>query len=327
MLHVTNGDSAATVLRQAVDGPVLPWRDILHDGPVPAMPDDEFRQARARFIAGAGWEAYDAALRAFEARDAALAAERDAVVLWFEHDLYDQLQLIQILDRLADDPPASLTLINIGSHPEIPNFAGLGQLNAAQMAALLPDRRPVTAEQLAAARRAWTAFRAPDPSGLEQVGDTSSLPFLAAAIRRHLEQFPGERDGLSRTERQILAIVAGGVSDPIALFKEDQRREEAVWQGDWPFFRWVAGLAHGETPLLAIQPAGAAVTDQLRSLGITGPIAITDAGRRVLAGEDDLVHLNGIDRWYGGVHLEGRSVLWRWGGERLVRAWSAGTGD
>jgi hypothetical protein len=32
---------------------------------------------------------------------------------------------------------------------------------------------------------------------------TESLPFLAAALRRHLEEFPWTTDGLSRTERQI----------------------------------------------------------------------------------------------------------------------------
>src|SRR5688500_19319846 len=33
---------------------------------------------------------------------------------------------------------------------------------------------------------------------------------------------------------------------------------------------------------------------------------------RVLAGEADHVALNGVDRWIGGVHLQGRDVRWRW---------------
>jgi hypothetical protein len=32
----------------------------------------------------------------------------------------------------------------------------------------------------------------------------------------------------------------------------------------------------------------------------------------VLAGEADHVRLNGIDRWLGGVHLEGDEAAWRW---------------
>ena len=36
-LIVTNGDSAAERLREAgIKGHIIPWRDMLHDGPVPA---------------------------------------------------------------------------------------------------------------------------------------------------------------------------------------------------------------------------------------------------------------------------------------------------
>ena len=38
LLHVTNGESAGNTLRQtALGGAVLPWRDALHEGPVPAL--------------------------------------------------------------------------------------------------------------------------------------------------------------------------------------------------------------------------------------------------------------------------------------------------
>lgn len=37
LLHVTNGDSAGNTLRQtSLGGAVLPWQDVLHEGPVPA---------------------------------------------------------------------------------------------------------------------------------------------------------------------------------------------------------------------------------------------------------------------------------------------------
>ena len=72
----------------------------------------------------------------FAERDRTLAANRDGeYVLWFEADLYDQLQIIQILDRLADlDVPAErITLICIGEHPGIARFGGLGELTAEQL--------------------------------------------------------------------------------------------------------------------------------------------------------------------------------------------------
>jgi DNA-binding MarR family transcriptional regulator len=50
-------------------------------------------------------------------------------------------------------------------------------------------------------------------------------------------------------------------------------------------------------------------------------IAITDAGREVLAARADQIRLNGIDVWRGGVHLAGSDASpWRWDAhhERLV---------
>jgi hypothetical protein len=64
MLHITNGDSAAEVIRRAgVQGDVLPWRDVLHEGPVPqGLSLEELLGVRARFIAAAGWASFDDAL-------------------------------------------------------------------------------------------------------------------------------------------------------------------------------------------------------------------------------------------------------------------------
>lgn len=65
ILHVTNGDIAAELLRASgLAGTVLPWRDILHDGPVPGwVSSDELAATRARHIAARGWQAGGTAWR------------------------------------------------------------------------------------------------------------------------------------------------------------------------------------------------------------------------------------------------------------------------
>src|SRR5688572_5309452 len=104
MLHITNGDHAAAVLRAAgMEGEILPWRDVLHEGPVrAALSLEDLSAERAAFIAEAGWAPFTEVKEQFAARDAQFrrAGEHDEVVLWFEHDLYDQLQLIQVLSEL-----------------------------------------------------------------------------------------------------------------------------------------------------------------------------------------------------------------------------------
>jgi hypothetical protein len=302
-LHVTNGDSTEHTLAQTrLASRILVWRDVLHEGPVPDVPDDELREVRARFLAGAG--AGDIVRRGFDERDAELTAARDGeYVLWFEADLYDQLQLAQILDRLArlDVAPERITLISIGEHLGIAHFGGLGELDAEQLAAL-PERAsvPLTADALELARKAWGALRAPDPRGLAAIVAARSpvLRFLPEAFDRLSREYPSTRDGLSLTERRLLAAVADGAATAGEAFVRGAAREARPFLGDtWAFDR-LERLATADVPLVR---ATAPVNRQTA-------VTITDTGRSVLAGEADHIALNGIDRWVGGVQLVGREV-------------------
>ena len=169
-LHVTNGDSAGNTLRQtALGGAVLPWQDVLHEGPVPAGPRRELLQARAAFLSACGWGSRRSILASLEDRDRQLVqALKDGqqVVLWFEHDLYDQLQLVDVLALAAPDTPE---LIVVGSFPGRPAFRGLGELTADELETLWPARVPARQDTLAAAVSAWAALRHPDPSALAAV--------------------------------------------------------------------------------------------------------------------------------------------------------------
>ena len=131
-LHVSNGD-ATDLMGTGIARQVLFWRDTLHEGPVPAVGPEELRRIRAAFLLQARADDRGEATAMFAERDRVLDANRDGeYVLWFEADLYDQLQIIQILARLADlgVPAQRITLICIGEHPGIARFGGLGELTA-----------------------------------------------------------------------------------------------------------------------------------------------------------------------------------------------------
>ncbi|MFD2079874.1 hypothetical protein SAMN05421678_105300 [Actinopolymorpha cephalotaxi] len=320
LLHVTNGDCAAEVMRAAgLTEPILPWRDVLHDGPVPVgLTDAELRAVRADFIAGGGLD--PAAVRAdFDARDATLAAvaarHEGRVVLWFEADLYDQLQVVQVLDRLhrAGVPPESVSLVSAGEFPGVAHFGGLGELAPADLLRLRGDELPLTAEAYELAVAAWAAFTAPDPAGLAGIAQSSSpvLRHLAEAFGRLAQEYPARSDGLSLTQRRILLAVEGGAGTAGAVFAEVRRRERRPYLGDTSCHDRIAELAGARQPLLAVSPGA---TDD-------GPYAdrevvLTATGREVLAGRADHAELNGVDRWIGGVHLTGTRPAWRYD-ERL----------
>ena len=258
VLHITNGDSAAGTIRATgLEGDVLAWRDPMHHGPFrPGASLAEQSEVRAQYLAGPGVD-FANTLRDFTERDARLraAAACDEIVLWFEHDLLDQLQLLQLLDwfATADLGDTRLSLICIGAFDGIDPFRGLGQLDATQMASLWPGRLPVTQDQLDLARHGWTAFCSPDPHDLVAFldGDLSALGHLEAALKRHMEDYPAFGSGLTRTEHQILEIVAGGVSRPADVFRENVNRETALFLGDWRTFEIITDLTHAAEPLLA----------------------------------------------------------------------------
>lgn len=324
MLHITNGDSTAGSLRHSgLGGDVLPWRDVLHEGPVPAsLSLDELRPIRARFIVEVGMGSADDVLADFAERDATLTRfrEHDEVLLWFEHDLYDQLQLIQLLDYFSQQNLGSthLSLICINAFPGIKPFFGLGQLTPEQLASLYPVRQPISPAMLRLGHDAWDAFRSPDPTALEELlrTDTTILPFLAAAFLRHLEQFPATDSGLSRTERQILQAVAVGARTPVEIFLVDQRQEDAPFMGDWPLWMHLSRLCQVPQPLLALADDTAFTfpqQGQSPDAFSAQHLALTPQGHAILAGQADWIRLSGgIERWLGGVHLLGGDAVWRW---------------
>ena len=306
---MTNGGIAAERIRQAaVEGEIVPWQDVLHDGPVPhGLDDDALREARARFIAGEQWGALEEVRAELAARDAALEGTVGPVVLWFEHDLYDQLQLLQVLDRLRERRGAGLEVEAV----DAPTYLGL--LGADVFRKLFDLRDDVPAEVFALASRAWAAFRSPDPTAIEDLlsGDTDALPHLDAALRRHLEEFPSVGSGLSRSERQSLAAIAGGARTVReAYHSAHHAREDAVFLGDVAFLSLLRRLAEAREPLVR-RPDGGALRPEGPGL-FDAELELTDAGEAALAGTLDHVATNGLDRWLGGVHLEGRAVGWRW---------------
>ena len=305
-LHITNGDIVSEGIAAAgINGIAVAYADILHEGPVP--PDDDpgaFTETRAAFLASCGWTSAEAGAPAHR-RLAGAPAERrpyDEVVLWYEHDLFDQLLLIRLLSwwsrHAPQDPPS---LVSPADY--------LGVQSPAQLAGLYAARQRVTEAQLVLAADAWRAVTAPEPTGIAQLlrGDRiGALPHLDGALRRLLEEFPSPVNGLGRTERQVLEILAQSPLTTFDLFTANARREERVFMGDATFFLRLDRMLAARRPLIERHGADA-------------PLQITDNGRHVLDGAADDVALNGIDRWIGGVRLTPENV-WRWDGMEVRRA-------
>lgn len=304
MLHILNGDGTANTFKQA-DIPtdkIIIWREILSEGPIIAHHSPiDFWQARQHYIA----QTYNEDVGTYvekvtlEVKCLETYPQHEEVVLWFEHDLLCQVNLLYLLHWFSEHPLGNtrLSLVCIDSHPEKPGFKGLGELSPAQLTALFPQRQQLTPADLALGSQGWQAYAAPSPEGLVaflRQQDFSRLPLLKPALEAHLQRFPSVQNGLNAIEQILLTIIAENSPATLVLF-------EKFWQ---------------ETTLFGI--GDAQIVDYLKKMEQAGliqlpdHIIITPIGRKILLADADYVQIKPLDRWLGGVHLQPGHPYWRW---------------
>jgi hypothetical protein len=311
-LVITNGDSAAELLAAAgVTASIVAWRDVLHEGPLRSdLSLEQLSDFRATFL-GERFGIDFADVRAgFGARDAIMRKQEmyDRVTIWLEHDLYDQLQLLQILTFFANEGRAEgLVLVQADDFLGTQTPATILQFNKRAVSLDLP--------MLGVAQRIWNELCESTPEAiarrLKSIPD--SFPFLGAALRRFLAELPSPGSGLSRTEATIVENVAGYEVTPAHLFRMALSTEEAAFMGDWSFYRVLEDLAFAAEPLVQglVGRFPTLGTEAQRDEYLHAPLQLTAHGANVHGGATDNLSVNAIDRWWGGTHLLGHSC-WRW---------------
>lgn len=305
-LIVTNGDSAADLLHLAGrTATILPWRDILHEGPVTTTDLDRLTAERVPWLAERFHLLPQEVADEFAERNRIIRAhaDYDSIELWFEHDLYDQLQLVQVLAFFAAERRSDgLTLIQADA------FLGMERPDSILRHAT--RARPVTRDDLALGAAVWSDLSRPTPEAIARrvAMAPGALPYLRPALTRFLQELPAPGNGLTRTEEALMEAIAHGESDPGRLFHAVLSEEDAAFMGDLSFFAILDDLANCDVPLIAGQVTR---EEGARGRARESTLRLTIAGEEVLAGDEDRPALCGLDRWWGGTHLIGRRA-WRY---------------
>lgn len=294
--HIVNGDATVAILKAAqISGEYLPWRDVLHMGPVPETQTlASLSTIRAKFIADMGWAPFETVDDSFQHRDCQLRNSLDAPsrTLWFEHDLYDQLQILQILDYFQAHG------VDLSSTFWIKTDIHLGRMVPADMLHLNSQKQPVTDDMLDLATRAWKAFRQPTPEDWFNLLDTdlSALPFLRNSILRALQELPDTITGLTQTEKMALQMIEQGITQRGQVFREYCQHETDEFHGDTGFF-WYLDQLMVDSPALLVEQ-----NDRLQ---------LTDTGKRVLSGKAHWHRKYSQAHWLGGYAIsEQRAYFW-----------------
>ena len=311
-LVITNGDSTAELLSAAgLPAAIVPWRDILHEGPLrPDIGLEQLSDLRAAWLAERFGLDFTDVRAEFGARDSIVRQQQryQQIAVWVEHDLYDQLQLLQILAFFAAEERSKNLFV-----VQADDF--LGNQTAETILRFGAAAQDVDRAMLGDAQRIWNELCAGTPQPIARRLDNvpDAFPFLGAALRRFLAELPAPGSGLSRTEALILEHVAGYKVTPSQLFRMAISSEEAAFMGDWSFFRILEDLAFAREPLVAGLPGRFPATgDQsARERYLNSPVDLTPLGVNVFSGRADNLATNPIDRWWGGTRLLGHSC-WRW---------------
>jgi hypothetical protein len=318
-LHVRCGSDIRTRLAEAgFVGDFLEYSDALCQGPI--IEDPAWIDQRAKFLAraygpGVGRTRQEIAegLVHAEAELQAATSRYDRVVLWFEHDGYDQINLSRCLAQFAETPPRQLEMVTLDHYPGAMRFIGLGQLPPEALRLLWGARQNVTAQQAQAGRTAWTLVRQPDPTLLAAAVAAGflELPYLARALRRHCQELPWLGNGLSLTQRLILEVLAEQPRTIGQVFRDLMlERDPLPFLTDLILGDFVKAMKRVREPVFTGMFEG----DDRR--WFRERLTITLLGRAVLAGEVDWLSLAPPERWVGGVCISADRACWRWNERR-----------
>jgi len=262
VLHITSGDIAGGKLEKAgLPGDVFVWHDILYDGPrQPGWPDENTLSARARFLEEftAGGLNRERILKTLHNQYQRLlkAKSHAGIVLWFDACLFDQSMLAHILTCLYQKGILQAALLCVDAFPGIQPFNGLGQLQPQQLASLYAIRRPVTEAQFRFAGEADTAFAARDADLLTELSEMTAapLPWVPAAVRRWLQEFPDANTGLGQLESLALDAIRRGCDTPPEIFVSVAAADAPpqFW-GDTTLWAKINGRADRNPPLVRIE--------------------------------------------------------------------------
>ncbi len=327
-LHIRCGNDIEQALTRAgFAGDFLMAADPVCQGPLTDGP--EALAERARFIA-TEYPGEDEAgnlkkLRQTEER-LMQAGNYGRIVLWFEHDPYDQLLLVKILSRLkqAGADHRKVELISLDRFPGISKFIGIGQLSPAALRHLYAGRKPVTEAAYSTAQQAWQALVADTPMPLFELSRQASpgLPYLPGALQRYLAELPDRHTGLSFTEAAILSILDDGPLTWAQVFARFMRELDPLpWHGDLMFLATMLRLRDAGDPALISDPPDITAAEWGKA-----SFRLTATGQALRTGKLDWRQCSPRERANGGVECFS-DPDWRWDarGQQPVAIGNTGT--
>lgn len=214
-LHILNGDSTLELFKQTnLQGETFIWREVLAEGPVhPVFNSDEFWNERRSFMTSffnVEPSEYDRDVYLpFKALSKKLH-QFDEIILWFEYDLFCQINLMALISFMAEkrEPAQTISMVCSGKIDDSGKLYGLGELSPQQLEAQLSKKLKLNTREFEFAKDVYQAYTSPNP---DELFTYSILPsdefwYLADALKAHFKRFPYADSGLTEIEQKIIEL-------------------------------------------------------------------------------------------------------------------------
>ena len=214
LLHITNGDIFTSRLNSLdLKGDIITWREMLCEGKTLCnVGSESFWKTRFEFLnknykVSKSWFV-EKTLK--EYRSLCNHKQQDQIVLWFEYDLFCQINMLAVISWLKTHRRhAEISLVCSGKEDESGKLYGLNEVSDEKLLSLYQNRINLTQDDIEFADYVWQLYCSDNPMRLENVITHNSFQFeyLSDALKAHLKRYPTIKNGLNVLENKVLETV------------------------------------------------------------------------------------------------------------------------
>jgi hypothetical protein len=210
-LHITNWDSFTQKLKTLkLKGDIITWREMLCEGKTETnVGSESFWKTRFDFLhknykVSKSWFV-EKTLK--EYRSLCNHKQQDQIILWFEYDLFCQINMLAVLSWLKKHRRyAEIYLVCSGDEDETNRLYRLNDLSDEQLLNSYENKVKLSQNDIEYADYVWQLYCSDNPIRLENlIGfDNYQFDYLSDAIKVHLRRFPTIKNGLNELENRVL---------------------------------------------------------------------------------------------------------------------------
>ena len=243
-LHILNGDSTLSKFQNSgINGDTYVWNEVLSDGPVDqGFASQSFWDKREKFMSKefelTEGQYFEKGQKPFE-KMANNIQQYDEIVLWFEYDLFCQINMIALMHWLGNiHDLRNVSLICAGKIDDSGRLYGLGEIDTKSYPQLYENRLKLGSREFSYATDVYETFCSDSPDDLFTfvLMPFAELPYLPQALESHFRRFPGKQSGLTEIELQLIRFIQEGENDKRRLVGKMLRWQKHHGFGDLQYF-------------------------------------------------------------------------------------------